>query len=206
MMPQSKDYIDTVRNKYFGTLPFFKEEKAKKFMGIALTLLALSFFGLFAMSPTLSTIAKLRKEVTDSEFVNSQLEKKVEDINKLRLQYASLQNDLPIVFESLPKKADVPLLTAEIQSIAQDSNIRIRKIQNFEVELFKNNKEINKRYYSYTLSITGSGTYEDISQFISTLTHMQRIVTVDIFSLVRSTTKDDLSIAFTINASTYIKE
>lgn len=206
MIPQNKTAMDIAKNRYFTNLPFFKEEKAQKFMSIALTLLALSFFGFFAISPTLSTIAKLRKEIKDNEFVNSQLEKKIRDLNTLKLQYASLQSDLPIVFESLPKKADVPTLIAKIQSIAKSSNITVKKIQNFEVEVVKNNKEINNKYYSYAFSIEGGGTYEDISRFISTLTNMQRIVSVEILFLRKPAIQDDPSIKFSINAMAFIKE
>lgn len=206
MIPQSKTDIDIVKNKYFYTLPFLKEEKTQKFMGIALTFLALSFFGLFAINPTLSTIAKLRKEIEDSEFVNIQLGKKIGDLNKLKQQYANIQNDLPIVFESLPQKADVPLLTAQIQSIAQTTNINVKKIQNFEIELLSSNKEMDRKYFSYYFSIAGSGSYENISQFISILTNMQRIISVDIFSLIRSAVRNDSSIDFSINAMAFIKE
>ncbi len=205
MIPQNITDIDIAKNKYLSALPFFKEEKAQKITGITLTLLALSFFGFFAMNPTFSTIAKLQKEIKDNEFINSQLEQKIVNINKLKLQYATLQDDLPIILQSLPKKAGVPLLTAQIQSIALDSNIHIGKIQNFEVELFKN-KKINKKYYSYIFSIAGAGTYEDINQFISTLSSMQRIVSVDMLSLERSGIQGNSSLGFAINAIAFFKE
>lgn len=205
MIPQNT-VIDTAKNKYFSKLPFFKEEHAQKFMGITLTLFALSFFGFFAINPTLSTIARLRKEIKDNEFVNSQLERKIGDLNKLKIQYSSLQNDLPIVLESLPQKADVPTLIAKIQSIARISNLKIIKIQNFEVEIVKNNKEKDKKYYSYTFSIAGNGTFEAISQFISSLINMQRIISVDGLSVERSQGKDDPPIKFSIDAITFIKE
>lgn len=205
MNPQSKTNTDIVKNKYLYTLPFFREEKAQRLMGIALTLLALSFFGFFAINPTLSTIAKLRKQIEDTEFVNSQLGKKIVDLNRLREQYATIQNDLPTVFESLPQKADVPFLTAQIQSIAQTADINIKKIQNFEVELFSSNIKTDKEYSSHSFSIAGDGTYENISRFISILTNMQRIIIVDIFSLRRSGASDSV-IDFNVDAMAFIKK
>lgn len=206
MILHSKTVIDAAKNKYLSKLPFFKEEKAQKFISISLTLFALSLFGFLAINPTLSTIAKLRKEIKDNEFVNSQLQKKIGDLNKLKLQYSSLQNDLPVVFESLPQKADVPTLIAKIQSIARVSNLQIKKIQNFEVEIVKDNKQKDKKYYSYTFSVAGNGTYEGMSQFISSLINMQRIVSVDMLSVEKSQNKDDPSIKFSINAIAFIKE
>ena len=205
MIPQNKTTLDIAKNRYFTNLPFFKEERAQKFISIALTLLALSFFGFFAINPTLSTIAKLQKEIEDSEFVNNELERKIGSINILRQKYADLQSDLPIVFESIPRKADVPIFIAKIQTIAKNSNINVKKIQNSEVQVVRSRKETNK-YYSYSFSIEGGGEYENISQFISTLTSMQRLVNVEILSLRKSAIQNDPLIQFSINAMTFIKE
>lgn len=205
MIPQDKTDINTIKNNYFSQLPFLREEKTQKFMGIGLTIFALSFFGFFAINPTLSTIAKLRKEIKDNEFVNSQLEKKITDLNKLKILYSNLQNDLPIVFESLPKKADVPTLIAKIQSLALNNNLKITKIQNFDVEIVKSKKEKDAQYTS-AFSITGDGTYEGISQFVSNLTNMQRIISINTLSIKRSQENNNQSIKFTIDAIALIKE
>ena len=62
-------------NKYFELLPDLKKEKTKKYSSIIFSLISLSFFGIFAINPTLSTIAKLRKELSDTKFVDEQLVK-----------------------------------------------------------------------------------------------------------------------------------
>src|SRR3989344_732624 len=204
-MLQDKTDVNAIKKNYFSQLPFLKEEKTQKFMGIGLTIFALSFFGFFAINPTLSTIAKLRKEIKDNEFVNSQLGKKITDLNRLKVIYSNLQNDLPIVFESLPQKADVPTLIAKVQSLALIANLNISKIQNFEVDIVKSKKE-KDIHYSYAFSITGDGTYEGVSQFISALTNMQRIISIDTLSVKRSQEDNSQSIKFTIDAIAFIKE
>src|SRR3972149_5462342 len=88
---------DIIKYKYFPTLPYLSPERSQKFFGIALTLCALSFFGFFSIKPTVSTILKLQKELSDNQFVLDQLETKIENLTTLRKQYLNLQNDLPII-------------------------------------------------------------------------------------------------------------
>lgn len=193
-----------MQDKYFPKLPYLSEERSQKFFTIVLTLLALSFFGFFAINPTFSTILKLRKEISDSEFVYKELETKIKNLGILRIQYGSMQPDLPIVTDAITLQPDVHILFAQIQTAAQKSNVKILKLQNFEVEILKNNKTPGKKYYSYSFAIAGSGPFENISEFVSTITNMQRIVDVDIFSISSEAKQSNLE--FNIQATAFFKQ
>lgn len=194
-----------MQDKYFPKLPYLSPERSQKFFAIALTLLALSFFGFFAINPTVSTILKLRKDMSDSEFVYQQLETKIRNLSILRNQYANLQNDLPTVIGAISIQPDAHLLFAQIQGAAQKSNIKIKQLQNFEVEILRNNKASGKKYYSYSFTIAGSSSFENISDFVSTITNMQRIIDIDIFSISGTTSQND-SLGFNIQATAFFKE
>lgn len=196
---------EITKAKHFPKLPYLSEERSQKFFAIVLTLLALSFFGFFAISPTVSTILKLKKEVSDSEFVYRELEKKIRNLSTLRGKYANLQSDLPIITDAISIRPDVALLFAQIQGAAQKSNIQIKKLQNFEVEILKNINTPGKKYYSYSFVIVGNAPFEDIENFVSTITNMQRIINIEIFSIT-SQTEQDGSLGFNIQATAFFKE
>lgn len=193
-----------MQDKYFPKLPYLNEERSQKFFTIVLTLLALSFFGFFAINPTVSTILKLRKELSDSEFAYRELETKIKNLSILRKGYSSMQPDLPIVTDAITLQPDVHILFAQVQAIAQKSNVKILKLQNFEVEIIKNNKTPGKKYYSYPFVIAGSGLFENISDFVSTITNMQRIIDIDIFSI--SSAAEQSNLEFNIQASAFFKQ
>ena len=48
---------------YIENVIDLKNKRAVQFTYLVLTIIALTFFGLFAINPTLSTIAKLQKEI-----------------------------------------------------------------------------------------------------------------------------------------------
>ena len=173
---------DIVKIKYFRTLPYLNQERTQKFVGIVLTLLAVMFFGFFAVNPTISTILKLKKEVADSQFA---------------------YNDLPIIIDAIPIEPNIHLLFAQIQAIASQSNVRIKNLQNFEVEVIKNNKALGKQYYTYSFAISGNGSFENISSFISSITGMQRIVSIDLFTIVNQSRQ---LLGFNIQGTAFFKE
>lgn len=197
---------DVTKNKYFPALPYLTLEKSQKFFGIVLTLCALSFFGFFAIRPTVSTILKLQKEVSDNEYVFDQLEIKTKNLTELRRQYFNLQSDLPIVMSAITVQADAPILFAQIQSIAKTSNIAIKKLQNFEVEIVRNDKSASKNYYSYSFSVAGIGSFENISKFAQTLTGMERIINIDVFSINNVAGQNSESLGFDIQGTAFFKD
>ncbi len=202
MQNTTKD-VTTIR--YFPKLPYLSQERSQKFFTIVLTLFALSFFGFFAINPTVSTILKLRKELSDNEFVYKELENKINNLSVLRKQYNDIQNDLPIITDAITIQPNVHLLFAQIQRAAQESNIKIKKLQNFEVEILKNNRAPGKKYYSYSFVIVGNSSFKNISNFASTIMDMQRIIDIDIFSINSTITQND-SLEFNIQATAFFKE
>jgi Tfp pilus assembly protein PilO len=199
---------NVTKNKTFPSLtsfPYLASERSQKFFGVVLTLLALSFFGFFAIKPTISTILKLQKEVSDSQIVLTGLETKIKNLSELRKQYFSLQNDLTVITNAITIYPDAPVLFGQIQSIAQTSEIAIKKLQNSEVEILRSNKGTNKKFYSYSFTVAGSGTFENISKFLQTITDMERIVNIDSFSMENLTRQEDKPLEFTIQGTAYFK-
>jgi len=195
-----------MQTKYFPNLPYLTQERSQKFFGIILTLCALSFFGFFAIKPTISTILKLQKELSDSQFVFNQLETKIKNLTELRKQYFNLQNDIPIVTSAITIQPDAPVLFAQIQSIAQISNIAIKKLQNFEVEVLRGSKNISRNYYSYSFAIAGLGSFENISKFVQILTNMERVVNIDVFSINNIADQKSESLGFDIQGTAFFKD
>lgn len=175
-------FRDVKKNKYFELLPDFKAEKTKKITMLILTLVALSFFGLFAISPTLSAIAKLQKELEDNKFIDQQLQTKINNLSTLQQKYSTIQSDLPFIYSSVPKAPETPLLLAEIQGLANQFNLKITSLQAFEAEVEKKQND-KKEYSSFMFGISIDGSYENIKNFINSIIKMQRVINVEVLSI-----------------------
>lgn len=203
-MLTTKKYIkDITRVRYFEMVPNFKNEQTQKFTTIILTLIAISLFGMFAINPTLSTIAKLKKELADSELVELSLQEKIKNLQILQKEYVGIQSDMTYITDAIPNSPKVALLMAQIQSIAQNTNIHISNLQNLAVELFQQNVS-EKKYYQYAFSLSGTGTFEDISTFLSKIVNMQRIISIDTFSIDKTADKTG-ALRFSLQGLAYYK-
>lgn len=121
--------------EYLKLLPNMQKENTRIITTLILTFFAMSFFGIFAINPTLSTIVTLQKQLADSELVYEKLKTKITTLSSLQQQYANLQADLPVVMEAIPKIPDAPLLTAQIHGLAKQRNIKITSFSISGVQL-----------------------------------------------------------------------
>jgi len=183
-------------SKYLAFMPDIRQEKTKKFTTIVLTLIASIILGLFAISPTLSTIANLQKQIDDDTFVNQKLQQKISNLSTLQQKYASIQNDLPIITDAIPTSTQIPLLVAQIQTLAKNANLKLVNFQTFEVDLSKE-KATNENYSSFEFGLSAEGTYQQITDFLNNMVNFQRIITITNISISKpndATSSDSLQL------------
>ena len=179
-----KNNLKNIANyKYFETLIDVKSKRTIQFTYLTLTIVALIFFGIFAINPTLSTIAKLQKELSDNQFVDQQLQTKINNLSTLQTSYANLQPDISVIDEAVPKTPQAPILIAQIQSVANETNISILNAQVLPVQLSQATGTQTNGSFSFT--VLGQGSEDNIYKFISNLANMQRIISLDQITVTR---------------------
>lgn len=165
------------KSRSFDLLADFREKKTHKFISLALTIAVLCIFGLLAIGPTFSTIAKLKREISDDQLVYTQLQQKINNLYSLEQQYNNLKPKLPAVLAAMPTSPQVPALVSQIQSLADSAGLTIINLNTNTVAIGKSNQQSNFSKFSFQLSASGS--YQQMIQFISSVDTMQRIITID---------------------------
>lgn len=193
-IPQAEKYLSAI-------LPRLAEKRVQSFTTITLSLVTLSFFGIFAISPTLSTIADLQKQISDSQFVNDQLSTKIINLTNLQVSYKQIQKSLPVLFNAIPYNPDVTVLIGQLQQIAKQSNVTLNHVQTLPVDV---SNSTNTKYNSYSFALDVSGSSEDIQNFLNTIVNFNRLITVDAVSLSQSSTITD-SYTLSFRGKAYFK-
>lgn len=191
--------------KYLELLPDFKAKKNEKIITAILTLSASIILGIFAINPTLSTIATLQKQLDDNKFLESKMKEKINNLSSLQQQYESIQNDLVLVTNAVPKTSEIPSLIAMFQALANDSGIKLINTQSLPVEVSKK-ALANKKYSSYEFGIAAQGDYQKIIIFLDKLVNFQRIVTVENVSITKSTAINEQLLKLNVGGHAYFKE
>jgi len=191
--------------QYLKLLPNMQKENTKIITMLIFTFISLSFLGLFAINPTLSTIIDLQKQLDESQFVHDQLTTKMNNLSALQEKYTNLSGDMPYIYDAIPQNAAVPTLVGQLSALAQEANIHITSIQVSPVVLSDSKLTISsKTYASFTFTLDADGSYDQMQSFVKSLEGFNRIVTVEDITLLKNPKNNDL--LMTIQGREYVKQ
>lgn len=169
-------------SRYFTDLSrFYKTKKGRVYTGIIAALIAINFFIFFAIKPTLVTIVQLVKQVRDQKELSQDMDKKITALNSAQSEYSLIENQLYLVDQALPKKPDLTILIKELEALATKSQVAIAGSRISEVQISSQEKpEEGKQPIKFTF--TAVGDYPRLKEFMSSLSNLRRIVTIEGFS------------------------
>ena len=192
---------ETYLEKFF---PQLKSERAQNYATMVLTLLAVSLFGIFAISPTVSTIVNLNKQIADDQTVYQALQQKSINLASLDQTYNQLGSDLDYVNQAVPENPLATQLLGKIQAAATQNNVKLTSIQaaNIAIPSLAASPVLPD---SYDLNISAEGNISDLQNFLSTLISLDRIITITSIDISNTQTKDAAT-TLSVQAQTYYKK
>ena len=169
-----KDYLA----RYTKALDKTTQQRFTAYIYIILSLLTVSFFGVFAIKPTLDTISNLNKQYADNVLVYEALRTKLSSLQSLDNQHAIIQKDLERVYLAIPKKNNIPYMTRQLEELAKEKNVLITKLNFGTIELYPAKKP-SPNLYSFAFTISVEGTEENVNAFITSIISFDRIVAIE---------------------------
>lgn len=160
--------------------PFIKNDSKKftAYLYITLTLFSVSFFGFFAIKPTLDTISNLNKQYEDNKLVYDALKKKLAALDMLNTQYQALETDLNLVFDAIPKTNNIPYLARQLEKLTSLRGLNLSKLDFGVIELYPALKA-TPGMFSYTFTISVEGSEDKVNSFISDIISFDRIIGIE---------------------------
>lgn len=178
-MEKIKEQLQIYTKKFSDILEHSRNQKKMiAYMYLILSFLTLTFFGIFAIRPTLATISELRKEYDENTTVLKVLTEKNQALQQLATQYVQIEPEIALVTDAIPESSKIPELTREIEIISTKSNVAIVKLDIGTIELYPAKKS-NPPIFSYSFSIAVNGSENDINTFLSKIVNFNRIISID---------------------------
>src|SRR3989344_3603535 len=168
--------------EYIRLFPVLKKERNKQYGMLIFTFATMTFFGIFAINPTLTTIVELQKKLTDSRLVHEQLTQKINNLSTLQNKYTLLTPDLPLIEAALPPTVNATRFMGQIQTIVRQSGVSMDGIS-FGALTLASTSPITEGDFTFSMQV--SGTFAEINAFLKTLTTFDRIVVIDSLSLAK---------------------
>lgn len=167
--------------KRFKEIP--NSKKNASYFTLTLSLLSLTFFGLFAIRPTLITAISLIKGVQDLKKINNDYQNKIANVIRSQTEYDKIRTTLPLMDLALPNNASFPKVALALEKFAQRENFTINQLQidNTSVSTLSASPKV----VSFGFNLVGTGTYSQISSFLSHLINWKRIINIESLDFIK---------------------
>ena len=156
--------------------------KQKNYLSLGLTI-GLLIILLALIFPAVNHILKINKEIADGEKVERKLYEKIIALDKAEENFNTSKDRLVIVSEALPTGSDVDTHLRQVERLAAKSNATLSGIQFSDVPLSLPTIRQNLAVKQVEYSITVSGGFANISNFISDLENAVRTVDITTISI-----------------------
>lgn len=164
---------------YYRTLvPLFEKPKVAAYTMLVLSFFTISFFGMFAIRPTLATIAQLRKQISDQQVVLSRMEEKITALVQAQQSYEAIKPDLDSIFEALPENPELGSLVGKLNRSLVANNMEVVILQFLPVTLSKP-EVLSSEAVPMGFTMALKAQYDDILTFVDFLSRTDRIISID---------------------------
>lgn len=187
-------------------IDFYRNPVARVSLELIFSIVAILFFAIFAIRPTLRTMSELIKEIDDKRILDEQLAQKIASLSTAQNQYELFSKDFYLLDEALPKTANLTKSLAIVEKLASDNNLVIQGISVSAVpsELkLASAGQATRNTLTFNVDVTGE--YVDMRQLIEDLMSSRRMMVVDQvnFSLGTSRLQHNLRAVIRVNLPYY---
>jgi Tfp pilus assembly protein PilO len=160
---------------------FYDQPIAQVSLELFFSIIAVIFFALFAIRPTLITMSDLVKEIEDKRDLNQKLSQKIAALSSVQSEYLGLENRLQVLDEAIPLSPRFEEAVLIIEKIASDNRLTIISMEAKEIpkEEIQNLPLENQIRLTKPVIVTVVGDYPSIRQFIDSIRQARREISVD---------------------------
>lgn len=169
------------RKELLGALnDFYQRPVAMVSIELFLSILAVVFFAIFAIRPTLLTMADLVKEIEDKQALNQQLQQKIAALGTAQTSYLALQQRLGVLDEAIPNSPMFVDSLKLLEKVASDNQLLISNMVVNEIpEEVTTEVDDTAKRITIPVSVTVTGEYSVIRSYIEDVLALRRTFIVD---------------------------
>lgn len=120
-----KDYI-RYKSLFVGLVSHYKQRAdLKAYLEMMLSLVTISVFTIFALRPTIITIAQLLKDIDAKKAVLAQIDTKIENLARAQSVYESERSKIAVLETSIPKIAQPDVFARQIEGLIGTHQVEV---------------------------------------------------------------------------------
>lgn len=186
--------------RYFASLAdvYGKKPVVRTSVELLLTLLTISFFAVFAIRPTVLTIAQLFVDVKQQQQIKKQLQEKVQNIKTAQDLAFREAKSLSLLDQALPRGPKPDQLLRQIEGLATSHGVVLESLSIGKLALLGSTDPAKvpggEKFSSFEVSFLVLGSYNDTHAFLRELEEIRRIVNITSISYRPSVEENEAGI------------
>jgi Tfp pilus assembly protein PilO len=198
-----KNEYNRYRQYYHRLWVFYQKPAAKVSIALLLTIFTIIFFAVFAIRPTLLTVAELVKKIQDKKETLAQIEQKAAQLASAQQEYITAQSNLPLLATALPDKPNAQQLMQLIEATAAYHQISLQNVSIGTVSYSQKAIPYSPGIQKIPISLSVSADYSSLNAFLYDLSRLNRQYSINTVSFIldESTSVLSSSPTLTLNLS-----
>lgn len=197
-----KEYL-RYREFFMNIVALYKKRwDLRAFLEILLSLGTVSFFIVFALKPTVLTIAELYKEIQTKKETVAKLDEKIKNLTIAQQVWARDEAKISLSKTSVPSSPVPESYVRQIEGLAAQNGISLLGISVGEVTLVGETKEtaaeetdlapLPEDASAVTFSVSITGAYQQLFSFLAGLENLRRPLKIDAVSITSSENEEGI--------------
>lgn len=184
------------KSYFLNIVNIYKQRKdLKMFLEVILSLITIAFFAIFALRPTLLTIAELVKDIEAKKQTVSKMDTKISNLQKAQDIMIQEEAKISLLRTAIPDKPSPEIFVRQIEGLVAKHSVNILGMSIGEAVLVGEEKVQRKKTEvtelplgagSLSFSVSVTGNYQSIISFLSDLENLRMPVKIDAVNIVSS--------------------
>ena len=155
----------------FNVMALYKQRPdLKAYLELLLSMITIIMFILFAVKPTLVTIADLLAKINSETFTSNELDTKIKNLGLAQTIYNGQKDNISLLNEAVPTGPNIAAYVRQIEGVIKKDSITTTTISVASVDLLKP----ATASASIGLSLSVSASYQNLSNFLVDLENLRR--------------------------------
>lgn len=190
-------------------MDFYQKPVARVSIELILSVLVVIFFALFAIRPTLITMAELVKEIEDKRELSKQMNLKLASLATAQEQYRLYQSQFYLLEEAIPRRLDLVKSLKKIEKLAGEGQLVIEMMSLSEIPIVIEEESLTNDFKDYQrefvkINVEVIGSYLQIREFVEKIMNIRQVIIVDQVVVERITESDNLSALLSVSLPYYV--
>jgi Tfp pilus assembly protein PilO len=153
---------------------------------LILSFFTVSFFGFFALKPTLSTIAKLKRQIEDNREVDKKLSEKINQLVEAQAEYEVISPFIPKIKKALPEKPEYIGALKDLKEIRNTDGATVSSVTIGSVNI----ESVKPGFLE--IGVDAQGGYLPLEELVSKILSNERLMTVLALSISQDNKLEDV--------------